>query len=131
MAKDTIITILIFGNAYLLDGKRLNIQVMQWFMTDHRWRMTRSGYPLSVDMTDGGGVYRWRNDFGAILVGQDDRAAGEDLMLMGASALAPDCFINYFRRHQRRCSNRTMRISNVTSILPQAWSGTLVSAGMV
>ena len=36
ISRDTIVTIPgPFGNYYLLDGKKLNLAVMQWFMTGH------------------------------------------------------------------------------------------------
>ena len=89
MAKDTIITRpILFGNAYLLDGKRLNIQVMQWIMTDHPFAHDQirvsvvSGQMAAVGYTVGGMIF-----LGGLLVWQDDKAAGKDLMLMGGAGI--------------------------------------------
>ncbi|MCB0560284.1 MAG: hypothetical protein H6573_33140 [Lewinellaceae bacterium] len=105
MAKDTIITRpLFFGNAYLLDGKRLNIQVMQWFMTDHPLAHDQirvsvvSGQMAGVGYTVGGMIF-----LGGLLVGQDDRAAGEDLMLMGGVGIGAGLLLSIISGgHQRR-----------------------------
>ncbi|MCO6475812.1 MAG: hypothetical protein J5I94_04285 [Phaeodactylibacter sp.] len=89
LAKDTIITRpVLFGNIYLLDGKQLNIQVMQWFMTDHPMAHDQirvavvSGQLAAVSYTVGGMIF-----LGGLLIRQDDRAAGQDLMLMGGAGI--------------------------------------------
>ena len=105
MAKDTIITRpILFGNAYLLDGKRLNIQVMQWFMTDHPFAHDQirvsvvSGQMAAVGYTVGGMIF-----LGGLLVWQDDKAAGKDLMLMGGAGIGAGLFFSIISGgHQRK-----------------------------
>lgn len=105
LAKDTIITHpAFFGNIYLLDGKQLNTQVMQWFMTDHPLAHDQirvavvSGQMAAVSYTVGGMFF-----LGGFLIRQDDRAAGEDLMLMGGAGIGAGLLLTIVSGgHQRR-----------------------------
>lgn len=89
LAKDTIVTRPVFmGNTYLLDGKKLNIQVMQWFMTDHPLAHDQirgavlTDQLAAVSFTIGGIIF-----LGGVLIRQDDQGVGEDLMLMGGAGI--------------------------------------------
>ncbi|MCB0550233.1 MAG: hypothetical protein KDD19_21875 [Phaeodactylibacter sp.] len=105
MAKDTIITRpILFGNAYLLDGKQLNITVMQWFMSDHPLAHDQirvavvSGQMAAVSYTVGGMIF-----LGGFLIRQDDNAAGDDLMLMGSAGIGAGLLLTLISSgHQRR-----------------------------
>ncbi|MCO6489619.1 MAG: hypothetical protein J5I98_14485 [Phaeodactylibacter sp.] len=105
LAKDTIITRpALFGNAYLLDGKRLNIQVMQWFMTDHPLAHDQmqvavvSDQMAAVSYTIGGIIF-----LGGLLIRQDNRGTGEDLMLLGGAGIGGGLLLSIISgSHQRR-----------------------------
>ena len=105
LAQDTIITRpIFFGNAYLLDGKPLSLQVMQWFMTDHPLAHDQirvavvSDQLAAVSFTVGGIIF-----LGGILVRQGDQGAGEDLMLMGGAGLGGGLLFSIISGgHQRR-----------------------------
>ena len=105
LAKDTIVTRAAFlGNAYLLDGKRLNRQVMQWFMTDHPLAHDQirvadvSGQMAAVGYTLGGMIF-----LGGFLLSQDERSSGSDLMLMGGAGIGAGLLLTLISSgHQRR-----------------------------
>lgn len=105
LAKDTIITRpILFGNAYLLDGKTLNMQVMQWFMKDHPMAHDQirvaviSDQLAAVSFTAGGMIF-----LGGILIREDNPGAGQDLMLMGGAGLGAGLLFSIISGgHQRR-----------------------------
>lgn len=89
LARDTIITRRIFlGNVYLLDGKKLNLEVMQWFMSEHPSAYDQiqvavvADQAAAVSYTLGSLAL-----LSGVLVGQDNEAAGRDLMLMGSGGI--------------------------------------------
>jgi len=85
IAQDTIVTLPGFlGNTYLLDGKKLNLQVMQWFMSDHpnaysNIRAATLSDQLSVAGYTVGGVFL----LSGFLVKDEDAALSRDLLLWG------------------------------------------------
>ncbi|HQU59016.1 MAG: hypothetical protein KDD02_09435 [Phaeodactylibacter sp.] len=104
LAQDTIVTRPAFlGNVYLLDGKRINLQVMQWFMTDH---------PLAYDQIRGAAVTDQMAVIGytaggliflsGYLIGQQDQGTGNDLMLMGGAGLGAGFFLTLISNGYKR-----------------------------
>ncbi len=89
LAQDTIVTRPAFpGKVYLLDGKRLNLQVMEWFMAGHPQAHDQirvagvTSQLAAVSFTAGGLVF-----LGGYLISQEDRAAGQGLLQIGGAGL--------------------------------------------
>ena len=89
IAKDTIITKSeLFGSIYLLDGKKLTLPVMEWFMRD---------YPSSFDAIQGAVVadqlsvatYSVGSIFllGGLLINRQDQRLSNDLYVLGGISI--------------------------------------------
>jgi hypothetical protein len=89
LEQDTIITRPgFFGNVYLLDGKRLNLQVMQWFMTGHPAAYNNIRAATATDQLAAAGYITGSLIFlSGYLISQEDRSTGNDLMLTGSLGL--------------------------------------------
>ncbi len=89
LSQDTIITRPGFlGNVYLLDGKRLNLQVMQWFMTGHPAAYNNIRAATATDQLAAAGYITGSLIFlSGYLISQEDRSTGNDLMLTGSLGL--------------------------------------------
>lgn len=120
LAQDTIITRpTFFGNVYLLDGKRLNLQVMQWFMTGHpqaydQIKVAQVTSQLAVvSFTAGGLVF-----LSGYLIGREDPPLGNDLMLLGGSGLGAGLLLtlvsNGYQRRAVKFYNGDIRLYHST-----------------
>jgi len=89
LAKDTIITRPVFlGNKYLLAGKDLNLEVMQWFMLDHPKAHDNIRVAIVSDQVAAVSYTIGSLSFlTGYLVSQENKAAGRDLMLFGGGSI--------------------------------------------
>lgn len=89
LAKDTIITRPIFlGNKYLLDGKDLNLEVMQWFMLGHPKAHDNIQVAIVSDQVAAVSYTIGSLSFlTGYLVSQENKAAGRDFMLFGGGSI--------------------------------------------
>ncbi len=89
IARDTIVQVPGFlGRTYLLDGKRLNLPVMEWFMSDYseareRVRVAVLTDQLSIVSYTIGGLM----GFAGILVRADNRGLSDDLFTISGIGL--------------------------------------------
>jgi hypothetical protein len=89
LAKDTIITQrMLLGNVYLLDGKKMNLEVMEWFMLDHPAAHDNIQVALISDQ-----VAAVSYTMGTLslltgyLISQESQAAGRDLIFLGGGGI--------------------------------------------
>ncbi len=105
LAGDTIISRpALVGNAYLLGGKRLNLQVMQWFMSGHPAAHDQiraavlTDQMAAVGYSIGGIIF-----LGGFLLAQDEQAAGGDLMRLGGIGIGSGLLLTIISSvHQKR-----------------------------
>ena len=89
IVRDTIVTKSVFlGKAYLLDGKKLTLPVMQWFMSDHpsaydKIQVSGITNQLSLASLTIGGIFTLTG----VLANSENESLGEDLLTIGGIGL--------------------------------------------
>ena len=89
LAKDTIISHrFLLGTTYLLDGKKLNLEVMRWFMIDHPQAYDHIQAALVSDQAAAiGYTIGTLSLLTGYLVSQENKAAGRDMMIIGGGSI--------------------------------------------
>ncbi len=104
MAQDTIVRLSDFPNsAYLLNGKKLNLSVMEWFMSDYprpheHIRMAIFTDQLSILSYTFGGVFC----LSGLLLRNEDQRLGDSLLRTGAIGLASGITFQIFSGSAQR-----------------------------
>ncbi|MFN7120291.1 MAG: hypothetical protein ACK4TA_26110 [Saprospiraceae bacterium] len=115
IVRDTIVTLHKFpANTYLLDGKKLNLSVMEWFMTDFsdahdQISLAILSEQVSVASYSIGALF----GLTGLLVYRQDPHLGNDLMQVGSiglgSGIAFSIFSGTFKKRAVRLYNEDVR----------------------
>ena len=118
LAKDTIITLRQFPrNQYLLDGKKLNLPVMQWFMTDYpaandQMRSAVLANQLSITGYSVGSLFFLTGLF----IWEDNRSLSDELLRLGGigfgSGILFQVISQGYEKKAVRLYNRDVRLLN-------------------
>jgi hypothetical protein len=98
IVRDTIVTLRAFPvNTYLLDGKKLNLSVMDWFMTDYpaahdQINLSMLTEQVSVASYSIGALF----GLTGLLVHQQDPHLGNDLLQIGSIGIGSGIVFHFF-----------------------------------
>lgn len=104
ISRDTIVTINgAFGNQYVLDGKKLNLPVMQWFMTGHpdaynQVRVANITDQLSLASYTAAGVLL----LSGVLIFGNDPNTSRDFYLYGGIAFGSGILLQVFSNSHKK-----------------------------
>ena len=115
IVRDTIVTLRRFpANTYLLDGKKLNLSVMEWFMTDYPDAHDQINLCILTEQASVAG-YSIGALFGltGLLVNRQDPHLGNDLLQIGSigigSGIVFHLFSGGFKKKAVRYYNEDVR----------------------